>query len=253
MIRIPKNLGHIWIGPNPAPTNWFKTWIDKHPDWNYRIYDNDFLKNFPFKNKKLIDFYLDLQWYAGAADLMRYEILYKFGGFIPGADSICYHNTEELFTESCAYTVYENEFIRGKLVSPILACEPNNPFVKKIIDKLSELKTEQLDDPWRTTGNLFVAQMIEQEKPNIIVFPSHYFIPVHYTGVVYKGDDKVYCKQLFGSTRNIYITDKTSNNPLHKYILYKINKLTTKKLRSQKNAILNKHEAIRLANFNKDF
>ena len=44
----------------------------------------------------------------------------------------------------------------------------------------------------------------------IIIFPSHYFIPVHYVGLVYEGNDKVYAKQLFGSTNYSYTKPKTN-------------------------------------------
>lgn len=123
-LGIPKKLGHIWIGPHEAPYEWFQTWIDKHPEWDYQLYDNEFLKTHTFRTQHLIDFYWSLDLYAGVSDLMRLEILYEYGGFIPEADTICYHNTDELFVNKCPYTVYENEFLRGKLVSPILAAPP---------------------------------------------------------------------------------------------------------------------------------
>lgn len=209
-MKIPKKMAHIWIGPLNPPVEWMNTWKEKHADWEYTLYDNNFLKSFSFKNKKLIEKYYELGLYAGAADLMRYEILYEFGGCIAEADSICYENIEELFDKECAYTVYENEFVRGKLVSPILACEPKNEFVGQLINELNSLSLDELDDPWISTGNLFVAKMIEKYNPNITIFPSHYFIPVHYVGLVYEGNDKVYAKQLFGSTNYSYTKPKTN-------------------------------------------
>ena len=85
-MKIPKKMAHIWIGPLNPPVEWMNTWKEKHADWEYTLYDNNFLKSFSFKNKKLIEKYYELGLYAGAADLMRYEILYEFGGCIlPGA------------------------------------------------------------------------------------------------------------------------------------------------------------------------
>ena len=110
----------------------------------------------------------------------------------------------KLWTRAQAYTVYESEFMRGKLVSPILACNPGNDFVAALIARLNEVPVSQLDKPWITTGNYFVAQMIEELKPDITVFPSHYFIPKHYTGHTYTGDGPVYCQQLFGETTKAY-------------------------------------------------
>lgn len=210
-MNIPKRIGHIWVGPNPPPIKWMESWKDNHPDWEYVLYDNEYLQQEEFINQTLIDFYWNLGLYAGVADLMRYEILYKHGGFIPEADSYCYHNTDELFNSSPIYTVYENELLRGKLASPILASQPNNKFLEQIITELSTLTIDQLDTPWRTTGNLFIAEMIEKYQPDIKIFPSHYFIPVHHEGIIYKGNDKIYCKQMFGSTFSSYAKSGKTN------------------------------------------
>ena len=203
-IGIPKKLGHIWIGPRSVPEEWLESWKEHHSEWSYTRYDNDFLSSFPFRNRNLIDEYVNRGQFAGAADLMRYEILYEFGGFIPEADSFCLANTEELFSESKAYTVYENEKVRPGLVSPILACESKNGFVGLLIKELSQLSIYEIGQPWKTTGNRFVAKMIQQHQPDVTIFPSHYFIPEHFTGEKYKGDGKVYCHQMFGTTTNAY-------------------------------------------------
>jgi mannosyltransferase OCH1-like enzyme len=204
LVAIPKKIGHIWIGPRSVPEEWLKSWRDHHPDWSYTLYDNDFLASFPFRNRRLIDEYVKRGQFAGAADLMRYEILYEFGGFIPEADSFCVANTDELFQEAKAYTVYESEKVRPGLVSPILACERENRFVGVLIEELSRLSPYEIGQPWKTTGNRFVAQMIEKYQPDITIFPSHYFIPEHFTGETYEGDGKVYCQQMFGSTTKVY-------------------------------------------------
>lgn len=202
-MNIPKRLGHIWIGPKEAPKEWMKTWQEKHPHWDYTLYDNDYLKRTNFRNQHLIDAYMKTGEYAGVADLMRYEILYKYGGQIAAADSECLRCTDELWKGE-VFTVYENEFVRGKLVSPIIACQPGNAFVGQLIETLHKLKPEDLDIPWVSVGNLFVARMIAIHKPNIVVFPSHYFIPWHYEGIHYTGKGDVFAKQHFGSTRRIY-------------------------------------------------
>ena len=82
-----------------------QTWPEKHPDWEYRVYDNEFLMEFPFRNRKLINEYFWRGEYAGVQDLMRFEILYEFGGFMADADSICRHPVDELLVDKGACTV----------------------------------------------------------------------------------------------------------------------------------------------------
>ena len=204
-----KNIGHIWIGPKSAPLNWMQTWRDKHPEAQYTLYDNDFLAQFPFKNRVHIETMMDRRLYNGAADLMRYEILFEHGGLLPGADSICVKNTDLILEGEKCYTVYENEMIRGKLVSPILGAEPGDKFLQTLIDALHEVDPNDLGDPWKYTGNLFCAQMIEQHQPNITIFPSYFFNPLHFTGLLHPDFHEAYAIQLWGSTGNKY-TSKQS-------------------------------------------
>ncbi len=204
-MRIPKHLGHIWIGPKRAPEEWMRTWCDLHPTWDYTLYDNDFLRSGEFRTKAQIDEYMKRGWYAGAADLLRYEILFRHGGYMAGADSICLHAVDELFEDDGEiYTIYENEFLRGQLVAPIVASVAGHPFLDLILDHLSNVPPAYLDHPWKQTGNLFVAEMIEKHRPDIVIWPSHILIPEHFAGRKYTGDGKVYAHQMFGETLGGY-------------------------------------------------
>ncbi|WP_345097715.1 glycosyltransferase family 32 protein [Chelativorans composti] len=204
-MKIPKRLGHIWIGPKRPPQEWMQTWIDRHPDWHYTLYGNEYLASHNFQTKPQMEEYLRRGWYAGVADLLRYEILYREGGFLAEADSLCLHPIDELLGDGKElYTVYENEFVRGKLVSPIVAAAPGHPFLKELIERLSRIPPADLDRPWKQTGNLFVAQLIEELKPDITIWPSYTLIPEHYTGLRYEGPGKIYARQMFGETNNAY-------------------------------------------------
>lgn len=209
-MNIPFNMIHIWVGPLNPPFGWMNTWREHHPRWNYRIFDNNELNTTEFVNKHLIDEYMQRKKYAGVADLVRYELLYREGGFIPPADAICFENTEELFVENedVCYTVFESETLRPGYVSPIYAANPGNKFIEKIISTLHTLSPQDLLEPWQSTGNLFLKNLIEETSPNIKIFPSHYFIPRHFKSKKrYKGPDKVYSEQMWGSTKNAYVND----------------------------------------------
>ena len=213
-LKIPKRIGHIWIGPHSPPLEVMSTWRIYYPDWEYTLYDNSFLLNFPFRTHAQIREYMMRGDYPAIADLMRYEILYAYGGIIAEADSTCLKSAAHLFEDSCAYTVYENEFVRGKLVSPIMACEPGNKFVGELIEELSSTNPKLLHEAWRSTGNLFLARMIRTYNPDIVVFPSHYFIPWHFEGETYDGQEPVYALQRFGSTTGLYKKNRSIANKL---------------------------------------
>ena len=201
---------HIWVGPRKPPLRWMDTWKEKHPDWNYYIFTDQMLKGREWHNQHLIDRYYDQKCYAGVADLIRYELLYEEGGFLPPADATCLRNTDELFSapEDHAYTVFESETIVPNYISPIQACNPKNEFVKFLIDKLHKLKPSELHpEPYRSTGNKWLSQFVpEKEKHKLVKWPSHYMIPRHFKkkSVYYNGPDPVYADQMFGSTRRLY-------------------------------------------------
>lgn len=208
-MNIPYNMIHIWIGPNPAPIKWMQTWKDSHPKWTYRIFDNAELNNRKFYNQHLIDEYYSRGFFNGVSDLIRYEILYEEGGFIPEADSVCLNNTEDLFTQpkDYSYSVFENEVIKPGYVSPVLATNAKNNFLENIIEDLHKLEPSQLKKKvWESTGNQYLKHAINKFNPKIKIFPSHYFIPEHYSNKQprYSGSDKIYCEQMWGSTKKNY-------------------------------------------------
>lgn len=204
-MKIPRRLGQIWIGPKKKPEEWMRSWPEHHPDWEYTIYDNDFLKSGEFRTRRQIDEYMKRGWYAGAADLIRYEILFNTGGYMAGADSICLHPINDLFEDGGSlYAVYENEFMRGQLVAPIVAAAPQHPFLEMVLNILERVPPAELDHPWRQTGNLFIAELIEKHQPDIVIWPSHTLIPEHFTGRKYNGTERVYAHQIFGETTGAY-------------------------------------------------
>lgn len=217
---IPRRLGHIWIGPKPAPEQWMQTWPERHPDWEYTIYDNDFLTGYPFRLRHLINEYFWRGYYAGVQDMMRYEILYEFGGFMADADAICKHPIDELLTDpSKAYTVwdrFEDDPLRA--VCPILACPPRHPFLKRVIDELAQLGPSDLRKPEVSTGNRFLGRLLREHDPDqksVTIWPMHYFLPWHKSdpGKYYDGPDQVYAEQQYGTSLWAYARAEAHLSP----------------------------------------
>lgn len=207
---IPKRLGHIWIGPKPAPTVWMESWPKMHPGWTYTVFGNDTLTGYPFRLRKLINEYAWRGAWAGVQDMMRYELLFRYGGFMADADAICLHPVDDLLDQPRAYTVYdrpETDKFRG--VCPFLACEPGNPFVGAVIDELARLEPWELRKPEVSTGNRFLMRMIKDRAPGpdtLHIFPTHYFIPWQKSApdVWYDGPDRIYAEQKWGTSTFAY-------------------------------------------------
>lgn len=205
-VAIPRTIGHIWIGPLDPPLPWMNTWKEKHPDWEYTLYDNDFLLSRRWRCQNQILTYYRRGRYEGVADLMRYEILFEQGGFIPPADSTCLRNCGELFDRPALYTVWENEEKRPGYMSPFYASIPSHPFLEKILDSLSNIHPWRLKRPWKSVGNRFLGKTFRETSPEkVIVLPSYTFNPRHFGKTSrYSGDGTVYAEQHWGTTTRSY-------------------------------------------------
>ncbi len=205
-IKDCRKLHHIWVGPLEPPLDWINSW--KVLNWDHKIWNDEDIETFGFKNYESIKYYFDNRIYAGAADLMRYEILYRYGGFMPGSDCELISSVAEIedLLNCELITVYENEAIRPGLVSPVLGSTKGNPFLSLLIDTLYENKPT--GEPWMVTGNLFVQKMIEKHKPDIKITPSNYLIGDHFCGYPGVGD-KRYAKQHWGTTKGLYKSKST--------------------------------------------
>lgn len=217
-MKIPKRLGIIWIGQeSKRPDNFIQTWKDKNPAWEFTLYDNDTLNGRTWKNQGIIDQYLKEKRFPGVADVMRYELLYEYGGLIAPADSICLEPIGRLMTAP-AVAVYENETVRPGFISPLYASVPKGKFVETLINNLPD-RPPIAPPPYRTrerpsrapvqvTGNKYMKRIVENYKQltgrdiedDLKIKPSYVMNPIHYTGHRYTGKGKVYAVQQWGAT-----------------------------------------------------
>ena len=215
-MNVVKNMVHIWIGHKQPPLQWMETWVEKHPDWTYRILTDEEYKDTDWVLKDHMKRYYDRQHYCGVADMIRYETLLKEGGFLPPADSVCLHPIDELLTEPArfCYTVYENEVLRPNFISPIQASNPDNIFVQKIINEIYKKDPDVMGKSaaFIETGNKFLGLLTKAQDLNklgVKIWPSHYLIPQHFKAEHrYDGPDTVYAEQMWGSTKGLYKESK---------------------------------------------
>jgi len=108
---IPKIIHQLWIGPVPAPISCMQTWHNKHPDFQYILWNESCLERLflSLLLKKRID---EMTEICGKADIYRWYILYLFGGIFIDADSICFSRFDETMLNTDAFASYENEKVR---------------------------------------------------------------------------------------------------------------------------------------------
>jgi hypothetical protein len=209
-MTIPKIIHQLWIGNKPRPSKMMDTWKTKHPEFEYISWSEEEIckRNFKLQCSEQIVFIKEIN---GKADIIRWEILYHYGGVFLDADSICIEPLDNHLMEKKAFCAYENEHCRPNLVATgTMAFPPKHPLclaaIQWILDKRNwnAIKTKEA---WKTVGPRLLTKLLETSKyKDVTIFPSYYFIPIHHTGVKYTGHGKVYAYQEWGSTKKNYET-----------------------------------------------
>ena len=207
---IPKIIHQLWIGPKGAPTKFMDSWRDKHPDFEYIRWSESVIKERGL-HLSCTDKINDMEEINGKADIIRWEILYHYGGIFLDADSICIEPLNETVTDCKAFAIWENEQCRPGLVAPgAMGFPPKHPLVRACIEWIqqNDVNVRRTGKrAWKTVGPGLLTLMYQTGKyPDMTILPSYHFLPQHYTGLEYGGHAKIFSHQEWGSTKNHYET-----------------------------------------------
>jgi mannosyltransferase OCH1-like enzyme len=205
---IPKIIHQLWIGPKGAPTKFMDSWRDKHPEYEYIRWSESVIKERGL-HLSCTDKINDMEEINGKADIIRWEILYHYGGIFLDADSICIEPLNEIITDCKAFAIWENEQCRQGLVAPgAMGFPPKHPLVRACIEWIqqNDVNVKRTGKrAWKTVGPGLLTQMYQTGKyPDMTILPSYYFLPQHYSGLEYRGHARIFSHQEWGSTKNHY-------------------------------------------------
>jgi len=199
--NIPHIIHQIWVGPHKRPDQWMQTWKDKHPDWEYILWNEENIKG--FENQELIEYCMKHELYHGVSDLVRHEILWKYGGFVAPADSECVNPIDELLEiQEDVFACYQGGPRYPGLISPHLCSTRQNKLIRALIDATLELNT--VKEPWMETGNLLLTNIVKKLNYPIKIYPYYFFIPEYNNGTKYEGDGKIYAVHKWYTTKKLW-------------------------------------------------
>ncbi|ATY32477.1 glycosyltransferase [Sphingomonas psychrotolerans] len=203
---IPKLMHFIWVGDqSKCPTNCMDTWRALNPDWEFLLWGNQDLAGQDWFNRDHMNAMHGVEL-NGVADMMRWEILHAKGGVVVDADSIALRPLDDHLLDCEAFACWESEIARpGLIAAGYFGCEAGNPFVEQIIRDIHDSPSVTHAKAWKTVGPQRLTDSYRKYGySHLRIYPSHYFIPRHFTGVAYEGGDPVYADQLWGSTLRAY-------------------------------------------------
>jgi mannosyltransferase OCH1-like enzyme len=203
---IPKLLHIIWVGDETRrPDNCIETWRRHNPDWELRVWGNDALASYGWVNSSHMRQMAQREM-NGVADLMRWEILYHEGGFVVDADSVAMRPLAHWLFECESFACWENEIVRpGLIAAGYVASVPENPLIGQIVLDLQAQASVVNDMAWKTVGpQRLTDTYFRHQGRGMTVWPSHFFIPEHFSGLRYEGSGHVFARQEWASTRRSY-------------------------------------------------
>jgi mannosyltransferase OCH1-like enzyme len=184
--RIPKIIHHIWLG-SPLPekfAQYRKTWQALHPTWRCILWDDAKVAQLGLVNG---DAYCAASNYGEKSDIVRYEILYRFGGLYVDTDFECLKPFDVL--HHCC------DFYTGSYPNPgggwlyvlngLIGCMPKHPIIKRCIAGIKKT-THQSNSAAaiisRTGPDYFYRCIMESLAAHdaiktTVIFPPTFFYP----------------------------------------------------------------------------
>ncbi|MGB4192253.1 MAG: glycosyltransferase [Rickettsiales bacterium] len=204
---IPKIIHQIWLGDNDIPKNfqyYLETWRKYHPNWQIKIWTKEDLIK---ENFSSMDLFHHARSYAEQSDLMRYELLLRYGGLYIDTDIECFKSFEEFHHKYDFYANMEPPALNKKRVTianNMIASVPNHYILKQTLNyirtnwnKTEENFEENFSNSWtkfaRSAHNLAVLRTMyplsdavfnffqtqDQSKYKSIILPSSYNLSMY--------------------------------------------------------------------------
>lgn len=184
---IPRVLHQIWLGPERPPLATMASCRLMNPGWLYVLWTERNLP--PMRNRRLFDAFGHT--YIGKADVLRYEVLSRFGGVYVDADQLCLRGFDDLLLGGDAFFAgfqhYANpaldETERGDrlVANAVVGAAPRHPILEWVIERIADAPVVDHDSVWRAVGPAALTRAVEECDARAVVYPFHQFYPYHFS------------------------------------------------------------------------
>ena len=180
--RIPPSVHQIWLG-TPFPQQyrkWQATW-QSMPGWSYRLWTEDDVPGLSLYNQDLYD---KARNWGERADIIRYEILYRYGGLYVDIDFVCLQPMllDQFHKQYDFYGAFQPlDIMMFCLANGIIGSRAEHPLLKVTIESLVNSARQTELPVWSRTGPVPFTQSVCNYQDLFtnknIMFPASYFFP----------------------------------------------------------------------------
>lgn len=180
-LKIPKIIHQVWLG-SPLPEafkQYMQTWLDQHAQgWHYKLWTDEDVALITLDNQK---FYDESDNYGVKSDILKWEIVYRYGGVYIDMDFEClqpldiFHYTYDFYT---GLQPMDTQFVQ--LGAALFGAVPGHPILKHCI--------ETIKDDWHLKGAPTKTGPVHFTKSFLavagkngskdIALPAFYFYPL---------------------------------------------------------------------------
>lgn len=148
-MRVPRIIHQIWIGPDPVPElhePWIDGWRHHHPGWEHRLWTEEDLPDDPIRHEVLERLRAPVE----RADILRLEILFRYGGVYADTDLECLRPIEELLGDEELVCVCLKP---GRVTNTFIAAAPGHPLLERALRELTPM-----DVYWSTSAKASIKE-----------------------------------------------------------------------------------------------
>jgi mannosyltransferase OCH1-like enzyme len=176
-VTVPKILHKVWLGGKPFPERCqrlWDTWKRYNPEYQSLFWTE---KNLPvLQNRKLFE---RATSYSMASDIVRYEVLYLYGGIYSDTDTECLKPFDDLLSSEFAGI----EMRRGDevdIAAGVLGAFRGSRNIKQVMDNLPG-HVRRHKNLMNQTGPRMLEKEIQKFRRPFKLFERHAFYPFYYT------------------------------------------------------------------------
>lgn len=171
--RIPRTFHRVWVGEQPMPEEhkrFGETFAKHHPEWEMRLWTDDHLSELGIGTTERER----CRAYSELSNLMRYEVLHRYGGVYVDTDVECLKPLAPLLKGIDAFAALE---VPERVGTAILGSVPGHP----VFERATRLARQTLGTGTHSpdaNGPYLITLILEQEQEeNVAIFGAELFYP----------------------------------------------------------------------------